>query len=166
MNRVKAFVRRVLSWLFTIFAKQTCGEYKSLKANFYTRLTSRTRVGENVNFNGCVVYGRGEVIIGDNFHSGKGLKILTEIHDYRGKALPYDDTFIFKTTEIGDNVWLGMGVMLLPGVKIGNGAIVQAGSVVVKDIPALAIAGGHPAVPFATRDEGHYQRLLQEEAFH
>ena len=52
-------------------------------------------------------------------------------------------------------------MIVLGGVTIGEGAIIQAGSVVVKDIPPLAIAGGHPAVPFKYRDKEHYYRLKE-----
>ena len=52
------------------------------------------------------------------------------------------------------------------GAKIGEGAIIQAGSGVVKDIPPLAIAGGHPAVPFKYRDREHYEELKSEKRFH
>lgn len=52
---------------------------------------------------------------------------------------------------------------ILPGVKIGEGAIIQAGSVVVKDIEKYAIAGGHPAKTFKYRDIDHYEKLKQEK---
>ncbi|HHS95203.1 MAG TPA: acyltransferase, partial [Phaeodactylibacter sp.] len=48
---------------------------------------------------------------------------------------------------------------------IGEGAIIQAGSVVAKSIPKLAIAGGHPATPFKYRDQQHYQKLKDAESF-
>jgi len=51
-------------------------------------------------------------------------------------------------------------------VNIGEGAIVQAGSVVCKDIPAYAIAGGHPAVPFKYRNIEHYNKMEKENRFH
>ena len=63
---------------------------------------------------------------------------------------------------IEDNVWLGNRVIVLPGVTIGEGAIIQAGSVVVKDIPKYAIAGGHPAKVFSSRDKDHYEMLKKE----
>lgn len=50
-------------------------------------------------------------------------------------------------------------------MTIGEGAVIQAGSVVCKDVPALAIAGGHPAIPFKYRDKEHYDRLKAEEKF-
>lgn len=66
---------------------------------------------------------------------------------------------------IEDNVWLGQNVTILQGVKIGEGAIIQAGSVVVSDIPACSIAGGHPAKVFKMRNEQHYYDLKSENKF-
>ncbi|HKD97124.1 MAG TPA: CatB-related O-acetyltransferase [Micromonosporaceae bacterium] len=48
-------------------------------------------------------------------------------------------------TVVGNNVWLGMGTIVMPGIRIGDGAIVAAGSVVTSDVPPYAIAGGNPA---------------------
>lgn len=48
-------------------------------------------------------------------------------------------------TVIGDGVWIGMRAMIMPGVKIGEGAVIAAGSIVVKDVPAYAVVGGNPA---------------------
>ena len=50
-----------------------------------------------------------------------------------------------KTIVISDDVWIGGHVIILPGVHIGNGAIVGAGAVVTKDVPQYAIVGGNPA---------------------
>ncbi|MCQ2964441.1 MAG: acyltransferase, partial [archaeon] len=77
-----------------------------------------------------------------------------------------DKTVISKEVVIEDNVWLGNRVIVLPGVTIGEGAIIQAGSVVVSDIPKCAIAGGHPAKVFKYRDIGHYEKLKKEGKFH
>ena len=54
----------------------------------------------------------------------------------------------------------------LGGVKIGDGAIIQAGSVVCKDIPPYAIAGGHPAIPFKYRSEEHYKNMELQNKYH
>jgi chloramphenicol O-acetyltransferase type B len=66
-------------------------------------------------------------------------------------------TIIRKPIVIEDNVWLGDRVIVLGGVTIHEGAIVQAGSVVVRDVPKGAIVGGHPAQVFKYRDMGHYE---------
>jgi chloramphenicol O-acetyltransferase type B len=112
------------------------------------------------------ISGRGMVEIGDNFHSGPECVIISEAHNYEGDALPYDATYVARDVRIEDNVWLGIRVIVLGGVTIGEGAIVQAGSVVAADIPKYAIAGGHPARPFAQRDIEHYERLKAAGRFH
>ena len=123
-------------------------------------VNSKTVLGDNVHLIGVQVRGEGRVTIGDNFHSGSGCEIITENHNYdSGDAIPYDDTFVAAPVEIGDNVWFGINVTVLPGVSIGEGAIIQAGSVVTQDIPKGAIAGGHPAEVFDHRDMEHYERL-------
>lgn len=136
------------------------------KVNFLTIVNNKTTLGNNFNSNGLTVVGKGGVVIGDNFHCGFGCVLITENHNHNGTAIPYDNTYVIKDTYIGDNVWLGINVIILPGVTVGEGAIIQAGSVVVKDIPAYAIAGGHPATPFSQRNIGHYSQLKAEGKFH
>ena len=129
-------------------------------------VTPGTTLGDNVNFNGMAMSGNGKITIGDNFHSGPGCQIITSFHNYEGNAVPYDDTYVDKDVTIGDNVWLGNNVIILGGVTIGEGAIIQAGSVVCMDVPACAIAGGHPAKPFKYRDREHYEQMKREGKFH
>ena len=139
----------------------------NFKVNGESYVTPNTTLGNNVNFNGMKIQGNGNVNIGDNFHSGIECMIITSIHNYdNGNAIPYDDTIISKDVTIEDNVWLGNRVTILPGVRIGEGAIIQAGSVVVKDIEKYAIAGGHPAKVFKYRDIEHYEKLKKERKFH
>ncbi|MFN1835342.1 acyltransferase [Balneola sp. MJW-20] len=128
-------------------------------------MNDKTTLGNNVHFNGISIRGKGAVTIGNNFHSGPEIIIFTENHNYRGDRIPYDNTFIIKDVRIEDNVWLGAKVLILPGVTIGEGAIIQAGAVVVNDIPALGIAGGNPAKVFTYRDENHYQSLKKQGKF-
>lgn len=71
------------------------------------------------------INGGGKVTIGDNFHSGPGCMMITQNHNYdKGTKIPYDSTYILKDISIGDNVWLGSRVIILGGVKIGEGAII------------------------------------------
>lgn len=109
--------------------------------------------------NGLTITGEGKVTIGDNFHCGEDCLIITSDHNYQGDALPYDKTYIHKDVIIEENVWMGTRVIILGGVRIGEGAILQAGSVIVSDIPAGAIVGGHPAKAFKNRDMDHYNLL-------
>lgn len=129
-------------------------------------VNSKTVIGDNVHLIGLNIRGEGSVTIGNNFHQGSGCEIITENHNYdNGDAIPYDDTSITEPVEINDNVWFGINVTILPGVTIGEGAIIQAGSVVTNDIPKGAIAGGHPAEVFDYRDMEHYEKLKAEGKF-
>lgn len=136
------------------------------KVNGPSFVNRNTILGKNVNFNGMQIKGRGQVVIGDNFHSGVECVMITHVHNYEGNQIPYDDTYIQKNIVIEDNDWLGDRVMVLGGVTIGEGAIIQAGSVVVSNIPKYAIAGGHPAKVFKQRDIEHYERLKKAGKFH
>lgn len=141
-----------------------CG--KELYVGGKSYVTSKTHLGYHVCFNGMSMSGNGIIKIGNYFHSGTGCQIITSFHNYEGDAIPYDDTFIDKDVLIGDCVWLGNNVIVLGGCTIGEGAIIQAGSVVCKDIPAYAIAGGHPAIAFKYRNKEHYCELKEREKFH
>lgn len=140
---------------------------KDLNVNKNSKITKNTVLGNNVNFNGMRIQGNGKVVIGNNFHSGEECLMITDIHNYDyGKSIPYDDTYISKDIYIEDNVWFGSRVLVLGGVNIGEGAIIQAGSVVVKDIPKYSIVGGSPATVFKQRNIEHYEALKKEGKFH
>lgn len=164
---MRTLLRKTLKKLkrayYTRRVERRCGHYDGpLYINHRSNVTSFTTLGANVHMNGLSIRGDGKVHIKDNFHCGEECLIITATHNYHGEALPYDTTSILKDVTIEENVWLGTRVIVLGGVTIGEGAIIQAGSVVVKDIPPYAIAGGHPAQVFAHRDKAHYDRLKSE----
>ena len=153
--------------IFTNLSLIRLSSYKSKPVvNGFTIFNKNTCIGENCSFNGFRVYGSGYLTIGDNFHSGKGCFVITQVHNYEGTKLPYDETFQLKNITIGDNVWLGMNVSILSNCNIGEGAIIQAGSVVISDIPPHSIAGGNPARVFKSRNVEHYVRLKKSQSFH
>lgn len=129
------------------------------------RFNGNVYLGSNTNFNGMHIKGKGRVEIGDNFHSGQNILVLTSFHNYMGAKIPYDETVITKDVTIEDNVWLGDRVIVLGGVTIGEGAIVQAGSVVVSDVEKCAIVGGHPAKKFKSRDIEDYENKKINKMF-
>ena len=164
MYRVIKKLYRNLLKLYCARPLNNCGE--GLFVGGFSRFTTGTKVGCYCSFNGIKVLGRGLVSIGDYFHSGTNIQILTENHNISGNKIPYDETYIIKPVTIGKCVWFGNNVIVLPGVSIGDGVVVQAGSVVVSDIPDFAIAGGHPARVFAMRDVDHYKDLEKAGRFH
>lgn len=161
------YIKKCRTCFFTSICKINAKQYgKGLHINHWSRFTSKTSIGDNCHFNGMKITGKGNVVIGNNFHSGANILILTSNHNYdMGKSIPYDDTTIEGDVFIEDNVWLGQNVTILQGVRIGEGAVIQAGSVVVTDIPPCSIVGGHPAKVFKMRDEQHYYNLKAENKF-
>lgn len=137
----------------------------NLHVNRMCKFSGNIEFGKNNHFNGAELQGQGGIKIGDNFHSAKGLIILSQNHNWKGEALPYDHTVIKKKVIIGDNVWIGLNVIILPGVTIGEGCIIQAGSVVSKSLPDYAIAGGNPVQVIKYRDLDHYNRLKDAKKF-
>ena len=115
---------------------------------------------------GRVVWGTEPWIItlGNNVHITEGVRFLT--HDggtllFRDKV---PDLEITKPITIGDNVYIGNNVLLMPGVNIGNNVIIGAGAVVTRDIPDNSVAGGVPARVIKTADE--YFEKIQKESLH
>ena len=126
-------------------------------------VNSNTVLGDFVHFCGMKISGEGNVTIGNNFFSGIECLIIAQNHDYdHGNRIPYGDGYTYKDIEIGDFVWFGSRVMILPGTKIGEGAIIQGGAVVHGEIPPYAIAGGNPAKVFKYRDIERFKKLKAE----
>lgn len=167
MKLIKKIIHTIKTKSNTSKAKRRLGGYGNcLKVNGPCLFTRNTFVGDHCNFNGMTIHGKGCVKFGNYFHSGKECMIITENHNYEGKKLPYDETTILKTVTIGNCVWFGHRVIVVGDVKIGDGAIVAAGSVVVKDVPEYAIVGGNPAKLIKYRDIDHYKKLEEESLFY
>lgn len=162
--------------LFVKYRTQTLGfdvikNAKSIGKGFwcggFSSVTKNTVLKDYVNFNGMKVMGNGNCTIGSYFHSGIDCLIITQNHNYdKGTMIPYDKTYIYKDVIIEDFVWMGSKVTILPGTKIGEGAIIQAGSVVHGEIPPYAIIGGNPANIIKYRDIEHFKKLKNEGKFY
>lgn len=110
---------------------------------FYTDCGKNITIGKRVFINsGCKFQDQGGIIIGDDCLIGHNAVLATLNHDYdptkRKDMHP-------APIVIGNNVWLGANVTVLPGITIGDNAVVAAGAVVTKDIPENTIVGGVPA---------------------
>ena len=153
-----------------IFGRNVIRTAKSIGDDFYcggySKVNKNTILSNKVCFNGMQIHGNGNVFIGQHFHSGVECLIITQNHNYdKADAIPYDDRYIYKDVVIDDFVWIGSRVMILPGTHIGEGAIIQGGSVVHGEIPPYAIAGGNPAKVFKYRDVEHFKKLKKERKF-
>ena len=123
-------------------------------------------MGEKCHLYGTVSWGTEPWIItlGNNVHITNGVKFIT--HDggtllFRDKV---PDLEITKPIVIGDNVYIGNDVLILPGVTIGNNVVIGAGAIVSKDIPDNSVAVGVPAKVIKTTEE--YFEKLQRESLH
>lgn len=153
--------------VYTMQAKSILASFgQRLAVNIPCSFTANTYVGDYCNFNGISVLGGGKVVIGDYFHSGSEVMIITHNHNYEGDEIPYDSTYINKDVFIDSFVWVGNRVTILGGVHIGKGAIIGAGSLVCKDVPDFAIVGGNPAKVLKYRDIDHFLKLEKEGKFH
>ncbi len=105
--------------------------------------------GRNIHFghtvfinSGCKFQDQGGIYFGDRVLVGHNVVLATLNHDLdparRADMLP-------APIHIGDDVWIGSGSIVLPGVTIGEGAVIAAGAVVTKDVEARTVAGGVPA---------------------
>lgn len=93
---------------------------------------------------GAVMLDVAEIRIGEDVQVGPNVQFLTPTHpvEPEPRRQKYEAA---KPIRIGDNVWLGGGVIVLPGVTIGENTVVGAGAVVTKDLPANVVAVGNPA---------------------
>ncbi len=86
---------------------------------------------------------KGKIIIGNRCAISTRVCLITPTHDYQ--QLPISSVGINRSISVGSDVWIGVGAIILPGVKIGNGSVIAAGAVVTKDVPSNVVVGGIPA---------------------
>lgn len=135
--------------------------------NFHVVNPERLSFGVGTVLNGeCYINAQGGVSIGRYCHVGKGLTVYSSNHNHRSiVAIPYDDIDVLMPVSIGDCVWIGANVSVLPGTTIGDGAVIAMGAVVRGAVPAGAVMAGNPAKPVGFRDMTVFARLHAQGAF-
>ena len=129
--------------LFSKLTESEIDETFGLFSPFYTDCGKNIKIGKNVFINACCRFqDQGGIEIGDGSLIGHNTTIATLNHEFnpakRQNLTP-------SPVKIGKNVWIGSDCTILPGVEIGDGVIIGAGSVVTKSIPTNTIAVGNPA---------------------
>jgi acetyltransferase-like isoleucine patch superfamily enzyme len=106
------------------------------------------QIGENTRIHGSCIHAYNKIIIGKNCLIAANCQVF----DGNGHDLSFDNVENrintiggAKEVIIEDSVWIGANCIIMPGVHIGKGSVISAGSVVIKDIPSMCIAGGNPA---------------------
>ena len=127
--------------LIDLFAQG--GETAWVQPPFYCDYGSNIELGERVFFNfNCVVLDVCLVRIGDFTLFGPAVQILTPLHPLDHQLRRTQE--YGKPIEIGSDVWVGGGALILPGVRIGSRTVIGAGSVVTRDVPDGVFAAGNP----------------------
>ena len=140
--------RMVCKHLFTY-----CGEDVNIEkgANF--------GMGGGISIGNCSGIGvncsiRGPLTIGEDVMMGPDVVILTHTHKISDITIPMrQQGSEIRPVTIGNDVWIGMRSIIMPGVTVGNGVVIGAGAVVTKDVPDYAVVGGVPAKIIRFRNE-------------
>lgn len=121
------------------------GEGAVIRPPFYCDYGVNISIGAGVflNFN-CIILDVVAVTIGEKTQIGPGVQILTAGHP-RDAATRASGLEFGRPIRIGQNVWIGGGAIILPGVTIGDDVLIGAGSIVTRDVPTAATAFGNPA---------------------
>jgi acetyltransferase-like isoleucine patch superfamily enzyme len=122
------------------------------------RLGTRIGAGTRVN-RGCALDTRGGLRIGDQVSLSPEVIVLTADHDLAAPGFPLRH----RPVVIEDHVWIGMRALVLPGVRIGRGAVVAAGAVVTRDVEPLSIVAGVPARVVGHRDARALDYRLEDD---
>ena len=150
-------ILRIIMWLpchplrrlLCICVMKKFSNTSSIRRNVDLRSPYRISIGEYCNINKHVVLdGRGGLFIGSCVDIAQDVNIWTEQHDYDSPTF----NAVSAPVIIEDYVWIASRATILPGVKIGKGAVVACGAVVTKDVPDYTVVAGVPAKPIGTRN--------------
>ncbi len=130
--------RRILGDLFG-----SGGDSVWMQPPFFCDYGSNIELGERVFFNfNCIVLDVCPVRIGSFTMFGPAVQVLTPMHPMNAELRRREE--FGKPVEIGSDVWVGAGALILPGVRIGSRSVIGAGSVVTRDVPDGVLAAGNP----------------------
>lgn len=140
------FLRR---YFFSSLLKNS-GDRISILRNLELTCVGGIVVGNSSTINkNCYIDGRGGVAIGDNVSISPRVKIITASHDINCKNF----SLITGKVVIEDYVWVCSDVTILPGIRIGKGAVIASSSVVTKDVPDYSVVAGNPAKSIGSRSK-------------
>jgi maltose O-acetyltransferase len=132
-------------WLISILAEE-CGKNVIIKKNAYLGAAHGLKIGDFSQLGENSRIGP-QVTIGRNVLMGPDVVLMTTSHAFENPEIPIrlQGSPPVSPIVIEDDVWIGTRVVILPGIRIGKGAIIGANSVVSKSVPPLAIFAGSPA---------------------
>lgn len=136
-----------LRWTLVRRLAKTCGDCVAIHDGVYLFHLDQAEFGANVSVHPMsYLDATGGLVIGDDVSIAHGVSILTTEHDYTQPGFMIRDAPVkHAAVRIGDDVWIGAGARILAGVTIGSHAVVGAGAVVTRDVPARQVVAGVPA---------------------
>ncbi|WP_321332330.1 acyltransferase [uncultured Bacteroides sp.] len=133
-------------WLINMSANVIIYWKAEIRASQNLKIGRNSIIGDN-----CLLDARNEIEIGENVNISSNVSIYTEQHDHRDPYFACNSDRTFKV-KIGNRAWIGPNVIILRGVKIGEGAVVAAGAVVTKNVADFTLVGGNPAKKIGDRN--------------
>jgi acetyltransferase-like isoleucine patch superfamily enzyme len=142
-------------WLLNAFCQRVLRINSQIPWNvhFTSCVKGKLKIGDKVApffaiSGGCYIQGINGIEIGDETLIAPGVKIISANHDLDNLACAEEAPPI----RIGKRVWIGADAIILPGIQIGDDAVIGAGSIVTKNVPAGAVVAGNPARLIRMRD--------------
>lgn len=167
LKHIESIFRRILIWKkYRSIRFSNVGPgcfYKSLSSTFLS--ADKISMGFNVNIGPrALLDAVGGIRLGDGCILAPEVMVFSRSHNFDQdvQALPFDNVVLVAPVNIGRYVWIGTRAIILPGVTIGDGAVIGAGAVVAKDVPSCAVAVGNPARVVRFRNRGRFEELAQE----
>ena len=148
-NIFRSVFRKIHAYCLTTPKKEIseCGKNVVIEPYFHSKYPNRVKLGNHIYIGPYATFhSAGGITIEDGVIFGPHITIYTSNHNYLDpESLPFDNVQYYKPVIIKTCVRIGDGATILPGVSIGEGAVVGAGSVVTKNVPDFCIVGGNPA---------------------
>lgn len=142
-------VGKGVSFRLTDSAQIIIGDHSVIEDGTYFILTMprpKVVIGEQVGLGiRTMIACKDTLVIGDYTRFGADVIIRDNVHDYRRDVTLLKTDAIIKPVTIGKHVWIGDRALIFPGVTIGDGAVVSAGSIVTHDVPPYTLVRGQPA---------------------
>ncbi|WLR61562.1 acyltransferase [Guptibacillus hwajinpoensis] len=161
INKLPSYVIR--HFLYRYLGKINLGTQTNIQMGLTVYAPWNIKIGNNSAINNDVVLdGRGELVIGDNVNISPFAKIFTAEHDVNDPQFKYTEGSVI----IEDYAWISTNSIVLPGVRIGKGAVITAGAVVTKNVEEFNIVGGVPAKKIGERATELEYKLNFRKAFH